>query len=40
MGLGLNNIFTRVEHYKGTVMLDTHPGKGCLLKAVLPLVTE
>jgi two-component system sensor histidine kinase UhpB len=36
MGLGLNNIFTRVEHYNGVATLETRPGDGCLLKAVLP----
>ena len=40
MGLGLNNIFTRVEHYHGVATLETSPGDGCLLKAVLPANQE
>ncbi len=39
-GLGLSNIFTRVEHYKGNAVLDTTPGKGCLLLAELPVTTK
>src|SRR6185503_6463753 len=35
-GLGLTNIFSRVEHYNGKVQIDTHPGKGCRLSAYIP----
>lgn len=36
-GLGLNNIFNRVEYYRGTVMLDSSLGSGCKLQIELPL---
>lgn len=35
-GLGLNNIFNRVEYYSGTVTLDSAPGKGCKLHIEFP----
>lgn len=35
-GLGLNNIFSRVEQYKGKVRLQTNPGEGCTLEAIIP----
>ena len=37
-GLGLVNIFSRVEYYNGKVQLLTKPGEGCSLKAVIPLL--
>ncbi len=36
-GVGLTNIYNRVESYNGTVDISTEPGKGCKLKAVLPI---
>jgi two-component system sensor histidine kinase UhpB len=35
-GLGLTNIFNRVEHYNGKIEIDSAPGKGCSLKAWMP----
>jgi two-component system sensor histidine kinase UhpB len=36
LGLGLTNIFNRVEHYNGQIEIDSRPGKGCSLKAQMP----
>jgi two-component system sensor histidine kinase UhpB len=36
LGLGLTNIFNRVEHYNGKMEIDSKPGKGCSLKAQMP----
>ncbi|MGZ8550270.1 MAG: PAS domain S-box protein [Chitinophagaceae bacterium] len=36
-GIGLTNIYNRVESYNGTVDIITEPGKGCKLEAVLPV---
>ena len=36
-GIGLTNIYNRAESYNGTVDISTEPGKGCKLKAVLPI---
>lgn len=36
-GIGLSNIYNRVQLYKGAVQLTTAPGKGCLLEISLPL---
>jgi signal transduction histidine kinase len=36
-GVGLANIYNRAESYNGTVDIITDPGKGCTLKAVLPV---
>lgn len=36
-GVGLTNIFNRAESYNGIVDIITEPGKGCKLKAVLPI---
>lgn len=36
-GVGLTNIYNRAESYNGTVDITTEPGKGCKLKAVLPI---
>jgi PAS domain S-box-containing protein len=36
-GLGLRNIHNRIEHYHGTMVLESEPGKGCMLQAVLPI---
>ena len=36
-GVGLQNITTRAEIHNGTVLLESEPGKGCLLKIVFPL---
>lgn len=35
-GIGLQNIYSRIEFLKGTVDLDTAPGKGTLLAIFLP----
>lgn len=35
-GLGLNNIYNRVEYYEGKVSLQTRPGKGCVLDIEIP----
>ncbi len=37
-GLGLINIINRVEHFNGSISLDTKPGKGCSLKATIPFI--
>jgi signal transduction histidine kinase len=39
-GLGLHNIFNRVEYYQGTVQLDSGPERGCILKVELPLEAQ
>ncbi|SHE88695.1 hybrid sensor histidine kinase/response regulator [Flavisolibacter ginsengisoli] len=36
-GVGITNIYNRVESYNGTVAINTEPGKGCKLKVVLPI---
>ncbi len=36
-GVGITNIYNRAESYNGTVEISTEPGKGCKLKAVLPI---
>jgi two-component system sensor histidine kinase UhpB len=38
-GLGINNIQSRVSLYGGQMNLQSTPGKGCVLKVVLPLGT-
>ena len=39
-GLGLIGIQERIRELKGTVVVDSHPGKGTVLKAVIPLKAE
>jgi PAS domain S-box-containing protein len=36
-GLGISNIFSRVESYNGTADIDSRPGKGCTLSVTIPL---
>lgn len=36
-GLGLTNIFNRVEYYGGKTDVITSPGNGCILKIAIPL---
>jgi signal transduction histidine kinase len=36
-GIGLRNIRNRVGLYNGVVTIDSAPGKGCMLKVVIPL---
>ena len=36
-GVGLQNINTRAEIHNGTVLLQSAPGNGCLLKIVFPI---
>ncbi len=36
-GLGLNNIFNRVEYFYGSIKLDSSPQKGCSLEIEIPL---
>lgn len=36
-GLGLTNIFNRVELFDGEAEIITHPGQGCVLKVKAPL---
>ena len=36
-GLGLHNIFNRVEYYQGTAQLDSAPSLGCMLKVEIPI---
>lgn len=36
-GLGLINIFNRVEYFNGIVQLDSIPGHGCSLKVIIPI---
>jgi len=36
-GVGLKNIHTRVEIHNGTIILETAPGKGCMLIVAFPL---
>jgi signal transduction histidine kinase len=35
-GIGLSNIYDRIELYNGSVNLETAPGKGCDLSVTLP----
>lgn len=37
-GLGLHNIFNRVEYFQGTAQLDSGPSRGCELKVEIPVV--
>ncbi len=39
-GIGLNNIFSRVELYNGNVELKSMPGNGCRLHIVFPATQE
>lgn len=39
-GIGLNNIFSRVELYNGSVELKSMPGSGCRLHIVFPATQE
>lgn len=36
-GIGISNIFNRVESVNGTVNINSAPGKGCLLHVAIPL---
>lgn len=36
-GIGLNNILSRATLYKGSMTIDSAPGKGCTLQVTLPL---
>ena len=36
-GLGLNNMFNRVEFYNGTIQFISSVGKGCTLRIEIPL---
>ena len=36
-GIGLTNIKSRAELHKGKVFIESAPGKGCLLKVIIPL---
>ncbi len=39
-GIGLSNIYDRVSLCKGTTLLKTAPGEGCLLEVSIPLEDE
>jgi PAS domain S-box-containing protein len=39
-GIGLINIFNRVDAYNGTVDIQTAPGKGCTLKIQFPFTPD
>jgi len=36
-GIGITNIFNRVESYNGTTDIQSSPGKGCMLSVRIPL---
>jgi PAS domain S-box-containing protein len=36
-GIGITNIYTRVESYNGTANFSSKPGDGCLLSVTIPL---
>jgi len=36
-GIGLKNIFSRVEFYNGSMNIISAPGKGCMLKVSIPV---
>ena len=36
-GIGISNIFSRVESYNGTASIDSRPGQGCVLSVTIPL---
>jgi PAS domain S-box-containing protein len=38
-GIGITNIYTRVESYNGTVTIISQPGEGCILSVTIPLAT-
>jgi PAS domain S-box-containing protein len=37
LGIGITNMRTRAENMNGRFMLQTHPGKGCIIKVSFPL---
>ena len=37
-GVGISNILTRVESYKGSAQFITAPGKGCRLVVIIPYI--
>jgi two-component system, NarL family, sensor histidine kinase UhpB len=39
-GIGLKNISNRIEFYSGTLEIITAPGKGCTLKANIPIINK
>lgn len=39
-GIGISNIFSRVELYNGTTRIVSAPGKGCVLSINIPLPTR
>jgi signal transduction histidine kinase len=38
-GIGITNIYTRVESYSGTANILSQPGEGCILTVSIPLPT-
>jgi PAS domain S-box-containing protein len=36
-GIGITNIYARVESYNGTVNITSQPGEGCILSVTIPL---
>jgi two-component system sensor histidine kinase UhpB len=38
-GIGITNIYTRVESYSGTANILSQPGEGCVLTVSIPLPT-
>jgi PAS domain S-box-containing protein len=38
-GIGITNIYTRVESYNGTVNITSQPGEGCILSVTIPLTS-
>jgi signal transduction histidine kinase len=39
MGMGLKNIHTRVEYLKGTIDIDSSPGRGTVISLQIPVTT-
>jgi PAS domain S-box-containing protein len=37
-GIGITNIYSRVESYNGEAKIDSTPGKGCMLSLSIPLL--
>jgi two-component system sensor histidine kinase UhpB len=38
-GIGLRNIASRVDVYKGSIKIKSAPGQGCKLNVIIPLIT-
>jgi signal transduction histidine kinase len=37
-GMGINNIISRTKVFDGTVLMNTAPGRGCVLEVTIPMI--